>query len=146
MEDDELKMMKHSRMRVSKIGKWMSVFSYFAVLGLAFIAIGGLGLLYISEHLDPSTPHYYDNVLCVAGICMILFAAAIIPMIVFIRCAVHAAKVVRQCDEIPPLLDFLLQNRRLWKYATAVIIVLTIVAIVAIVLAAIFFVPTFQIL
>ena len=91
MEENDLILLKNSKKHIVKAGKWLNIFSIFAAIGVLFLVVAGVALLFFSGKLDEATVYYVDNILGFAGLAIILFAAAAVPSIVYMRRAVHAA-------------------------------------------------------
>lgn len=141
MEENDLILLKNSKKHIVKAGKWLNIFSIFAAIGVLFLVVAGVALLFFSGKLDEATVYYVDNILGFAGIAIILFAAAAVPSIVYMRRAVHAANEVRVNNDMLPTVDYLSQIHRLCHYVAWLIIVCFIVAVVASVVALIVFWP-----
>ena len=141
MEENELILLKNSKKHIVKAGKWLNIFSIFAAISVLFMVAGGVFLLFFSGTLDEATPYYLDNILGFSGIAIILFAAASLPPIVFMRRAVHAADQVRVNNDLLPSVEYLSQIHSLFQYAAWLMIVCFIFAVVASVVALIVFWP-----
>ena len=95
MEENEVILLKNSRMYVTRVGHWMNTFSILAVLSSLFIAAAGIVMLYISNRLGEDSLYYVDNLLGIGGVAMIVLAAAIIPFVVYMRRCVRIANQVK---------------------------------------------------
>lgn len=143
MEDNEIMLLNNSKMYVSKIGKWMGLFSVISAVGMLFVAAAGLLLVYVSNHLEPSTPHYLDNVLGIGGIALIVLAVALIPPLIYMRRAVHAAKEVGVCHDLEPVGYYFHSMKGFWHYVAVLSVVLLVLGLASVALCVIFFLPTF---
>ncbi|MBQ9865229.1 MAG: hypothetical protein IJM33_07835 [Bacteroidales bacterium] len=141
MEENELILLKNSKKHIVKAGKWLNIFSIFAAISVLFMVAGGVFLLFFSGTLDESTPYYLDNILGFSGIAVILFAAASLAPIVFMRRAVHAADQVRVNNDMLPSVEYLSQVHYLCHYVAWLMIVCFLIAIVASAVALIVFWP-----
>lgn len=144
MEDNEIMLLNNSKMYVSKIGKWMNLFSIIAAVGMLFLVAAGLLLLYVSGKLSPATPHYFDNIMGLLGIGFIVLAAALIPSVVYMRRAVHAAKEVQMCNDLDPVVYYFRQMRSFWHYMAVLAVILLVLAVLGVVASVVFFLPTFR--
>ena len=63
MEENEVILLKKSKINVAAVGKWTNIFSIFAAIGLLLMVALGVAMLYYSGKLDYSTPYYLDNIL-----------------------------------------------------------------------------------
>ena len=142
MEENELIILNNSKKHIVRAGKWMNVFSIFAAISVLFLAAGGVLLLYVSGYLDEATPYYLDNLLGFGGIALIVFAAALLPAIVCMRRATHAATQVRINNDLLPLTEFLRQTRYLWHYLMTLFVVVFALALVATVVALVIYWPS----
>lgn len=138
MEENEIKELKSSRMNVAKAGKWMSLFSIMAVLGMLLLVAAGIGLLFISNMLSSATPYYIDNILGLGGVGLIVVAAALVYPVLKMRDAVFEAKQIKGTQEVYPVLNYLRHNRKLWHYLAVLLTVLVCLSIVLAVVAALY--------
>ena len=90
MEENEVMLLKNSKMYVTRVGRWMNVFSILSVIVMLLLAAGGIVMLFVSNMLDESTPYYLDNILGLTGVGVIIGAGAIIPAVVYMRRAVRS--------------------------------------------------------
>ena len=134
MEENEVMLLKNSKMYVTRVGRWMNVFSILSVIVM----------LFVSNMLDESTPYYLDNILGLAGVGVIIGAGAIIPAVVYMRRAVRMAKQVKVSQELYPIVNFLRENRKLWHYLSVVLILVVIAAAIGLLLSAIYLLPMVQ--
>jgi uncharacterized membrane protein YidH (DUF202 family) len=141
MEENEIMLLKNSKMYVTRVGNRMNVFSFLAVIGMLFLAIGGIVMLYVSSVLDENTPYYIDNILGMLGLAFILMAGALVPIVVYMRRALRMANQVKSTQEIYPIVEFLRESHKMWKYATSIFTVIIILAVVAAIVAAIYLLP-----
>ncbi len=141
MEENEIMLLKNSKMYVTRVGNRMNVFSFLAVIGMLFLAIGGIVMLYVSSVLDANTPYYIDNILGMLGLAFILMAGALVPIVVYMRRALRMANQVKSTQEIYPIVEFLRESHKMWKYATSIFTVIIILAVVAAIVAAIYLLP-----
>ena len=139
MEENEVILLKNSRMYVTRVGHWMNTFSILAVLSSLFIAAAGIVMLYISNRLGEDSLYYVDNLLGIGGVAMIVLAAAIIPFVVYMRRCVRIANQVKASQEIYPVVGFLREQQKLWRYASIVMIIAVVVGVVAVVAGGIFY-------
>lgn len=139
MEENEVILLKNSRMYVTRVGHWMNTFSILAVLSSLFVAAAGIVMLYISNRLGEDSLYYVDNLLGIGGVAMIVLAAAIIPFAVYMRRCVRMANQVKASQEIYPVVGFLREQQKLWRYASIVMIIAVVVGVVAIVAGSIFY-------
>ena len=63
MEENEIMLLKNSKMYVTRVGNRMNVFSILTVIGTLFLAVGGIALLFMSNMLPEDTPFYIDNIM-----------------------------------------------------------------------------------
>ena len=144
MEENEVMLLKNSKMYVTRVGRWMNVFSILSVIVMLLLAAGGIVMLFVSNMLDESTPYYVDNILGLAGVGVIIGAGAIIPAVVYMRRAVRMAKQVKVSQELYPIVNFLRENRKLWHYLSVVLILVVIAAAIGLLLSAIYLLPMVQ--
>ena len=123
MEENDLIILNNSKKHIVRAGKWMNVFSIFAVFSVLFLVAGGVVMLFVSGYLDEATPYYLDNVLGLAGIGLIVLAAALLPAIVCMRRAVHASREVHINNDLLPSVEYLRQTRYLWHYLMVLFVV-----------------------
>ncbi|MBR3724942.1 MAG: hypothetical protein IKN11_06090 [Bacteroidales bacterium] len=117
----------------------MNTFSILAVLSSLFIAAAGIVMLYISNRLGEDSLYYVDNLLGIGGVAMIVLAAAIIPFVVYMRRCVRIANQVKASQEIYPVVGFLREQQKLWRYASIVMIIAVVVGVVAVVAGSIYY-------
>lgn len=98
-------------------------------------------MLYVSSVLDENTPYYIDNILGMLGLAFILMAGALVPIVVYMRRALRMANQVKSTQEIYPIVEFLRESHKMWKYATSIFTVIIILAVVAAIVAAIYLLP-----
>ena len=139
MEENEVILLKNSRMYVTRVGHWMNTFSILAVLSSLFIAAAGIVMLYISNRLGEDSLYYVDNLLGIGGVAVIVLAAAIIPFVVYMRRCVRIANQVKASQEIYPVVGFLREQQKLWRYASIVMIIAVVVGVVAVVAGSIYY-------
>ena len=142
MEENELILLNNSKKHIVRAGRWMNIFSVFAVFSVLFLVAGGVVLLFVSGYLDEATPYYLDNILGFAGIALILFAAALLPAIVCMRRAVHAADQVRINNDLLPSVEYLRQTRYMWHYLLVLFIVCFAIALLGAIAAVIVYWPS----
>ena len=119
----------------------MNIFSIIAAFSVLFLVAGGILIVFVSGNLDDAAPYYIDNVLGFAGIALILFAAALLPGIVCMRRAVHAANQVRINNDLLPSVEYLRQTRYMWHYMMVLFVVCFILAVLASIAALIIYWP-----
>lgn len=145
MEENEVKILKNSKMNIARMGKWMNIFSIFAVLSMILLVALGVVALFVSGMMDEATAHYLDNVIGFSGIGLIVVAAALLPTVVFMRHSVRAARQIRATNELYPLAEFARQQRHLWHYTALLLVIGFVIALLASVAAAIVYWPYLQI-
>ena len=141
MEENEVILLNNSKNHIIRAGKWMNIFSIFAAFSVLFLVAGGILIVFVSGNLDDAAPYYIDNVLGFAGIALILFAAALLPGIVCMRRAVHAANQVRINNDLLPSVEYLRQTRYMWHYMMVLLVVCFVIAVLASVAALIIYWP-----
>ena len=146
MEENDLIILNNSKKHIVRAGKWMNVFSIFAVLSVLFLVAGGVILLFVSGYLDEATPYYLDNVLGLAGIALIILAAALLPAIVCMRRAVNAANQVRINNDLSLSVEYLRQTRYLWHYLMLLFVVGFSIALLASIAALILYWPSISLI
>lgn len=144
MEENEVMLLKNSKMYVTRVGRWMNVFSILSVIVMLLLAAGGIVMLFVSNMLDEATPYYLDNILGLAGVGVIIGAGAIILAVVYMRRAVRMAKQVKVSQELYPIVNFLRENQKLWHYLSVVLIIVVIAAAIGLLLSAIYLLPMVQ--
>ncbi|MBO4600283.1 MAG: hypothetical protein J5641_06050 [Bacteroidales bacterium] len=145
MEENELIILNNSKKHIVRSGKWMNIFSIFAVFSVLFLVAGGIVLLFVSGYLDEATPYYLDNVLGFAGIGLVILAAALLPAIVCMRRAVQAAKQVKMNNDLVYSVDFLRQTHYMWHYLMILFVVGFSLAVLAAIAALIIYWPTLRV-
>lgn len=118
MEENQLILLNQCRSRISKSGKWMNLFSFFAAAGMVLMAVAGIVLLNYGNKLGEDVPSDWELATSVAGILLIVMAAALIFPLKLIRQAVKASREVRVSTDIAPMLEALKVTHLLWKYMT----------------------------
>ena len=146
MEENDLIILNNSKKHIVRAGKWMNVFSIFAVLSVLFLVAGGVILLFVSGYLDEATPYYLDNVLGLAGIALIILAAALLPAIVCMRRAVNVANQVRINNDLSLSVEYLRQTRYLWHYLMLLFVVGFSIALLASIAALILYWPSISLI
>lgn len=144
MEENDLIILNNSKKHIVRAGKWMNVFSIFAVFSVLFLVAGGIVLLFVSGYLDEATPYYLDNVLGFAGIALIILGAALLPAIVCMRRAVQSAKQVYYNNDLTPSVEYLRQTRYLWHYLMTLFVIGFSLALIAAVVALIIYWPSLR--
>lgn len=142
MEEKDVKMLNSSKTSVLTIGKWMNIFSIFAVIAILIIVCGGLFLLYYSSTLPEDMAHYIDNLVGLGGIGLICVAGSIVPAVVLMRRAMHFSRHCKATSEVYPVCDFLRESRKLWHYVAVLLMALVAVSAICIVMLCIYFLPT----
>lgn len=146
MEENELIILGNSKKHIVRAGKWMNIFSIFAVLGILFLVAAGVLLLSISGYLDEATPYYLDNILGFGGIALIILAAALLPAIVCMRRTVQAANQVRINNDLVPSVEYLRQTHYLWHYLMILFVVCFSLTLLASIAATVIYWPTLRII
>lgn len=141
MEENEIMLLKNSKMYVTRVGNRMSVFSILAIIGTLFLAIGGIAMLFLSNMLPEDTLFYIDNIMGLAGLGLLVLAVAIVPVVVYMRRAVRMANELRSTQEIYPVVNFLRESHKMWRYLTTLLYILLVVGVVALIIAAIYLLP-----
>jgi len=144
MEENEVMLLKNSKMYVTRLGRWMNVFSVFSLVVMLFLVIGGIAMLYVSNMMDENTPYYLDNILGLGGVGVIVGAGTIVPAVMYMRRAIRHTNQVKMSQEIYPVVNFMRESQKLWHYSSVVIIVLVVVAVLAAVVAAVYLLPYIQ--
>lgn len=126
-------------MYVTRVGRWMNIFSIFAVLAMLLIVAIGVIMLYVSNMLDEATPYYLDNVLGLGGVGAIIVAGALIPAIMMMRRAISEANRIKGSQEIYPVVNFLRETQKLWHYTTILLIVLFIIGVIVVGVAGLYY-------
>lgn len=139
MEENEIMLLKNSKMYATRVGRWMNIFSVFATLAMLLIAACGIAMLYVSNWLDEATPYYLDNVIGLGGVGMIIVAGALIPAIVYMRRAIKEANHIKVSQEVYPVVEFLRHTQKLWHYTTILLIVLFVLGVIALCVAGLYF-------
>ena len=142
MEENELIILNNSKKHIVRAGKWMNVFSIFAVFSILFLVAGGIALVFFSGYLDDATAHYLDNLLAFAGIALFILAAALLPAVVCMRRVVSAANQVRINNDLVPSVEYLRQTRYMWHYLMILFVVCFCLAFLASTAALIIYWPT----
>ena len=135
MEENEIMLLKNSKMYVTRVGNRMNVFSILTVIGTLFLAVGGIALLFMSNMLPEDTPFYIDNIMG------LVLAVAIVPAVVYMRRAMRMANELRATQEIYPVVNFLRESHKMWRYLTTLLYILLVVGVVAMIIAAIYLLP-----
>lgn len=146
MEENELILLSNSKKHIVRAGRWMKSFSIFAVFSVLFLVAGGVVLLFVSSYLDEATPYYLDNILGFAGIALILLAAAMLPAIVCMRRAVHAADQVKMNNDLLPSVEYLRQTHYMWHYLLLLFIVCFSVALLGAIAAVVIYWPSLSLM
>ena len=146
MEENDLIILNNSKKHIVRAGKWMNVFSIFAVFSVLFLVAAGIVLLFISGNLDEATPYYLDNVLGFAGIALVVVAAALLPAIVCMRRIVRAAKQVYFNNDLNPSVEYLRQTRYLWHYLMVLFVVGFSLAVLAAIATLVIYWPTIRLI
>lgn len=141
MEENEVILLKNSRMYVARLGRKLNVFSIVTFLCVLFMVVGGIFMLYISNLMDDNNPYYLDNIIGLGGVAVIFFAAALVPSVMYMRRAVKEANQVKISQELYPVVGFLRELQKFWKYSTTILTILFIAGVIALVIA-IYFVST----
>ena len=141
MEENEIMLLKNSKMYVTRVGNRMNVFSILTVIGTLFLAVGGIALLFMSNMLPEDTPFYIDNIMGLAGLGLLVLAVAIVPAVVYMRLAMRMANELRATQEIYPVVNFLRESHKMWRYLTTLLYILLVVGVVAMIIAAIYLLP-----
>ena len=141
MEENEIMLLKNSKMYVTRVGRWMNTFSILSVVAMFFLVIGGILMLYASKIMDEATAFYGDNIMGLGGIGLIVGAAAIVPAVLFMRRAVNMAKQIKISQELYPIVGFLRETQKLWHYTCTVMIVIVVLAVIAGVLGVVYILP-----
>lgn len=142
MEENDITLLKSSKMYVEKSRKWMNIFSIFSLISIVFIVLGGMALLFYSGTLPEDMPHYIDNLVALGGIAMVVVAAALVPAIMRMRLAIRIARHVKGSSDAEPIRDFMKAEASLWHYMTLLLIAVLAVALVALVFLYVYFLPT----
>ena len=162
MEENEVILLKNSRMYVARLGRKLNVFSIVTFLCVLFMVVGGIFMLYISNLMDDNltkimeiikgghaqiyffniyNPYYLYNIIGLGGVAAIFFAAALVPSVMYMRRAVKEANQVKISQELYPVVGFLRELQKFWKYSTTILTILFIAGVIALIIA-IYFVST----
>lgn len=123
MDENEDILFNECKLQITKTGQAMNIFSFVAVAGMVGLMAGGLALLAFGSRIDANMPYYLQQIISFAGIISILVSALLVPPILYMRRAVHAAKQIAIGNELFPAAEFLHQCHLLWKYLTIFIAV-----------------------
>ncbi len=144
MEENDLILLNNSKKHVVRAGKSMNVFSILAAISVLGLVAGGIVMLLISGYLAEDTPYYLDNLLGFGGIAMVVLAAALLPVIVYMRHVVHAANEARINNDMLPTVEYLRQTNSMWHYLKLLFVVVFILSILATVAAVVVFWPSLR--
>ena len=144
MEENDLILLNNSKKHVVRAGKSMNVFSILAAISVLGLVAGGIVMLLISGYLAEDTPYYIDNLLGFGGIAMVVLAAALLPVIVYMRRVVHAANEARINNDMLPTVEYLRQTSSMWHYLKLLFVVVFILSILATVAAVVVFWPSLR--
>lgn len=144
MEENDLILLNNSKKHVVRAGKSMNVFSILAAISVLGLVAGGIVMLLISGYLAEDTPYYLDNLLGFGGIAMVVLAAALLPVIVYMRRVVHAANEARINNDMLPTVEYLRQTSSMWHYLKLLFVVVFILSILATVAAVVVFWPSLR--
>ena len=139
MEENDLILLNNSKKHVVRAGKSMNVFSILAAISVLGLVAGGIVMLLISGYLAEDTPYYLDNLLGFGGIAMVVLAAALLPVIVYMRRVVHAANEARINNDMLPTVEYLRQTSNMWHYLKILFVIVFILSILATVAAVVVF-------
>ena len=98
-------------------------------------------MLFMSNMLPEDTPFYIDNIMGLAGLGLLVLAVAIVPAVVYMRRAMRMANELRATQEIYPVVNFLRESHKMWRYLTTLLYILLVVGVVAMIIAAIYLLP-----
>lgn len=135
MDENEDILFNECKLQITKTGRAMNILSYVAVASMIGLVVGGLVLLAYGSRIDTDMPHYLELLISFFGIACIFISALLVPPMVYMRRAVHAAKQVEIGNELFPAADFLHQSHLMWRYLTVFITavaVLTFIVTVAV--------------
>lgn len=138
MDEKEDILFNECKLQIIKTGRVMNVFSYVAAFGMAGLVLGGLLLIGYGSHIDADMPYYLEMLLSIGGIACILVSALLIPPVLFMRRAVHAAKQIAIENDMFPSTEYMRQTTRLWKYLTVFITAAFILAFFATLVVSLF--------
>ena len=144
MEENDLILLNNSKKHVVRAGKSMNVFSILAAISVLGLVAGGIVMLLISGYLAEDTPYYLDNLLGFGGIAMVVLAAALLPVIVYMRRVVHAANEARINNDMLPTVEYLRQTSNMWHYLKILFVIVFILSILATVAAVVVFWPSLR--
>ena len=144
MEENDLILLNNSKKHVVRAGKSMNVFSILAAISVLGLVAGGIVMLLISGYLAEDTPYYLDNLLGFGGIAMVVLAAALLPVIVYMRRVVHAANEARINNDMLPTVEYLRQTSSMWHYLKLLFVIVFILSILATVAAVVVFWPSLR--
>ena len=131
MEENDVTMLNKCRMQISRTGRLMNLFSIFAAIGMVFMVVGGLILLFYGNRIDPDLPNYLMLLISFAGIALILLAAVLVVPLMRMRRAVKAALEVAHNNDIVPVAAYHAAVTGLWRYMTWFLIVIFALGIIA---------------
>lgn len=141
MEENQPILLNQCRSQISSSGKWMNLFSIFAAISMALMAVGGILLLNYGNNLSENMPSAWEQAASAAGIVLILLAGALLYPLKLVRQAVKISRQVRVSTDIAPMAEALTVTRRLWRYMTWFLFLCLGLACLAVLLAFLFFSP-----
>lgn len=121
MDDKEDILLDECKLHIIKTGRAMNIFSYVATAGIIGLIVGGIVMLSYGSRIDSDMPYYLEMLISFGGIASILVSALLVPPVVFMRRAVHAAKQMDIGNDVFPAAEFERQTHLLWKYLTVFI-------------------------
>jgi type IV secretory pathway component VirB8 len=114
--EDELQQMDYARAYLYSIGKWMKFFFVLMIICIAFMVIGGLCALVTSPLMGSLPDAGIDMPFWIFGVLYLACAVVYIFPALYMKRAANAADIAIHSNSNEAVVEFLKNNKSLWKF------------------------------
>ena len=114
--EDELQQMDYARAYLYSIGRWMKFFFVLLIICIAFMVIGGLSMFVTSPMMGSLPDVGFNLPFWLFGVLYLVCAVVYIFPALYLKRASNAADLAIHSNSNEAVLDFLKNNKSLWKF------------------------------
>ena len=114
--EDELQQMDYARAYLYSIGRWMKFFFVLLIICIAFMVMGGLTMFVTSPMMGSLPDVGFNMPFWLFGILYLVCAVVYIFPTLYMKRAANAADLAIHSNSNEAVLDFLKNNKSLWKF------------------------------
>jgi hypothetical protein len=122
--EDELQQMDYARAYLYSISKWMKFFFVLMIICIAFMVIGGLCAIITSPLMGSLSDAGIDMPFWIFGVLYLACAVVYIFPALYMKRAANAADIAIHSNSNEAVVEFLKNNKSLWKFCGILTIVM----------------------